>query len=114
MAFTSLCAAQCGEQKNGQSSPNTAQEKPASTPPAENTTEAAQPNQDANAMKPTPAAPAKPVAKNSGVPASEPLPTSEKNAMKEVPIGGAPDQQNVDKIKAEQEKQRKKEQGKKD
>jgi hypothetical protein len=113
-----LCAAKCGPETSStpanaetptsvsQETANTTAEKPSAIPPQ------AQPEQGTMTVKPTDGGSVKAADRTAKTPPSNTDKASE-GIPKEIPIGAAPDQQNTEKMKAEQEKLRKKEEGKK-
>jgi hypothetical protein len=113
----SLCAAKCGPESGTpskaqtptpvtQEAANTAEEKPSAISPQP------QPEQGNMSVKPTDGGSVNPAARTTKTAPSSVVKTPE-SAPKEIPIGAAPDQQDVEKRKTEQEKLRKKEEGKK-
>ncbi len=112
LALFFTCAAKCGPEAS--SNPMPAQQEKANTIAEETATVSpqTQPQPETMSVKPnkggsaTPVVPKSPATPPSTKPASEKVP-------REIPIGAAPDQQDLDKVKAEQEKLRKKEEGKK-
>jgi hypothetical protein len=113
-----LCAAKCGSDASStpanantptpasQETSNTSAEKPTAISPQ------TQPEQGNMNVKPTDGGSVTPAARTAKTPPSN-MDKASEGKPKEIPLGAAPDQQNTEKMKAEQEKLRKKEEGKK-